>query len=80
LKNANELGIYDMSGNIFEWCSDWYGDYSSTSVSNTIGPSIGINKVIRGGDYTFSARETRISYRFANSLNNKGVGFRLVLP
>ena len=62
-KTPNELGIYDMSGNVWEWCSDWIGNYSSAAVTDPQGPSSGSDRIIRGGSRDFNATYCRSAHR-----------------
>ena len=80
-KFPNELGLYDMSGNVWEWCTDWYGDYSSGAQANPKGPSIGSVRVLRGGSWNYNASYCRVSLRInGDPISRYGDnGFRLAL-
>lgn len=81
LKTANELGLYDMSGNAAEWCQDWFVPYYSEPEINPIGPESGQFNVYRGGSWTQPANECRVASRFSLDphKSNEGLGLRIVM-
>ncbi|MEI6765327.1 MAG: SUMF1/EgtB/PvdO family nonheme iron enzyme [Bacteroidota bacterium] len=83
LKQPNELGIYDMSGNVSEWCSDWYENayYEKGPTQNPEGPTDGTERIYRGGFWGANSGDCRASFRNYSNPGNRGgsVGIRLVL-
>jgi formylglycine-generating enzyme required for sulfatase activity len=81
-KLPNQLGIYDMSGNVYEWCNDWYDHayYSISPASNPIGPVSSSYRVMRGGGWLNGASYSRVAYRldYIPAYSDRSIGFRLV--
>ena len=79
-RNANLLDLYDMSGNVWEWCWDWYGDYPKVLKKDYDGPLVGSRRVLRGGSWTDLAEFCRSAYRYGNypGFRTSPLGFRLV--
>jgi len=80
-KQPNAWGLYDMHGNVFEWCLDWFGDYPTSSVTDPTGPSTGSARVVRGGSWDYSACNCRSANRINRSPDSRNAyyGFRVAL-
>ena len=78
-KQANAWGLHDMSGNVWEWCWDWFGEYQLGVVEDPLGPSTGTDRVLRGGSWINVPRNARVAdrYKLDSGYRNRNLGFRI---
>jgi formylglycine-generating enzyme required for sulfatase activity len=79
-KEPNPWGLYDVLGNVWEWCWDWSGDYTNGELLDPTGPGLGSDRVVRGGSCRRPAAHCRVAHRYYSPPNNRGrsIGFRVV--